>query len=111
MITPIKEILTPVAKVKIEIKDWITGGEAEYIDEALMAGVEVKPDIANKKVNFGKFDVKAINNEKHREIEKFIVSVDGAKNEIVRQVKGLPEEDYEFVLGAISERRKKKTIE
>jgi len=110
MNTPTKKIKTPLAGAEIEIKDWITGGDAEYIDEALMAGVAVKPDLANKTAKLSDFDTKAINNEAHREIEKFIVSVDGVKDGVVKLVMNLPEDDYDFIKTEIANRRKKKEV-
>ena len=102
-----KKIITPIAKVEVIMNDWITGGEAEYIDEALMAGVEMKPDMANKTASFGKFDTKAIVEQAHREIEKFVVLV-GESKDVLKEVLALPEADYEFIRAEIAKRRKKK---
>ena len=110
MNTLTKKIITPQAKVEIEIKDWITGSEAEYIDEALLSGVDIKPE-ASGKMSTGKFNINVIAEQTHREIEKFIISVDGSKEKVLDAVGKLPENDYAFVIKEISNRRKKKEIE
>ena len=110
MNTPTKKIITPQAKIEIEINDWITGAEAEYIDEVLLSGVEIKPEMSGK-MSTGKFDTNVITKQTHREIEKFIVSVDGSKEKVLDAVGKLPENDYKFVIDEISKRRKKKEIE
>ena len=105
MNSPTQKITTPLAKAEIELKDWITGAEAEYIEEALMSGVDIKPDLANKTANFGKFNVGAINDQVHREIEKFVVSVNGETKDVLKAITSLPEEDYDFVKDTISDKR------
>lgn len=108
MQTPTQEFVTPVAKAKLVIKDWITGREAEAIEEALYGGIDAKPTSTG--AAFGKFDTKALTEQAHCEIEKFIVSVDGSAEKVVEAVTSLPEEDYEAVRTEIAKRRKKKVI-
>lgn len=112
MESPIKKIKAPVSGAEIEIKEWISGAEAEYIDEALLGAVKIKPDLVNKTASVSDFDTSTMKESAHREIEKFIVSVNGKKENLVEEVGNLPEEDYEFVLAAIKERRpdKKKAL-
>ncbi len=105
---PTQKITTPISKTEVEIKDWITGGDAEYIDQALMSAVDIRIDETNKKINPGKFDTGSIVEQIHREIERFIVSVNGQTKDIVKLVTGLPEDDYDFVKIEIEKRRKKK---
>jgi hypothetical protein len=107
MIAPIKTITTPVAKAKIEIKDWITGEEAERIESALLEAVKVTPEKSGN-IKFGEYDTSAINEQTHREIESFIISVDGVKENILKQALALPNDDYEFIKKEIQDRRKKK---
>lgn len=108
MQTPTNKIKTPMAGAEVEIKEWITGGDAEYIDQALMEGLEVKPDSSGQRPQFGKFNTETINKQVHREIECFVVSVNGNKEKVLENVKGLPEEDYEFIKKEISDKRGKK---
>jgi len=113
MNAPTKKIITPQAKVEIEIKDWITGAEAEYIDNVLLSGIDIKPEISSGsgKVTTGKFDTNVVTEQIHREIEKFIVSVDSLTEKILEAVGKLPEDDYAFIIAEISKRRKKKGLE
>lgn len=108
--TPTKKIVTPKSGVEVEIKDWITGQDAEYIDQALMDGVEIQPDMARKTATAKKFNMGAIKELAHREIEKFVVSVAGATENVVTAVLDLPEEDYNFICDEIGSRRSKKKI-
>jgi hypothetical protein len=107
MDTTIQKIITPIAKAEIEIKDWITGGDAEYIDEVLYKGLDIKPEMHGRP-SFGKFDARVVNEQTHREIEKFIVSVNGIKEKVTEAILTLPEDDYEFIQAEINNRRKKK---
>lgn len=108
MNSPTKNIKTPIAGAEVEIKDWITGEEAEHIEAALTENVDVKPD-QKTGANFGKFDVsKALFEHTKREIKSFVASVNGEKGDVVKAVMSLPEEDYRFVTAEISKRRKKK---
>jgi predicted patatin/cPLA2 family phospholipase len=111
MESPTQKITAPVSGAVIEIKNWITGAEAEYIDEAIMNAVEVKPDIVNKTTKFGNFNTAAIKDQDHREIEKFIVSVNDSKLEVLAEILTLPEEDYRFIQENIADRRKKKSTQ
>lgn len=112
MESPTKKITTPQSKVEIEIKDWITGAEAEYIDDVLLSGIDIQPEISGKsgKVTTGKFNTGVVTEQIHREIEKFVVSVEGHTEKILEKVGRLPEDDYAFVITEISKRRKKKVL-
>ena len=105
-----KKITTPITNTEIEIKEWITGQDSEYINDALMAGVEMKPDITNKTAIFNKFKPEAINEQTHREVERFVVSVAGVKEKVLEAILALPEEDYNFVRTCIAEIRGKKKL-
>jgi hypothetical protein len=112
-------IETPFGKHKVEIKDWITGEDREYINEPLYGSVKMKPEIvANKPdMKMGEFDVnKFIKESDHREYEKFVVSVDGLK-EIEHEGAKIPawqfvlkmhEDDTAFVKADIDSSAKKK---
>lgn len=109
MTTPTKKIKLPISGAEIELKDWITGEEAEYIDAAVYEGIDVKPDMARKTATIGKIDAGAlVNKQTHRSIEKFVVSVNGSKEKILETVRGLPETDYRTVNKEIEQRREEK---
>ncbi len=109
MKSPTKKITTPQAEVEIEIKDWITGAEAEHIDEVLLSGVDIKPEVSGK-MTTGKFDTGVVTEQIHREIAKFVVSVGGSTDKILEQIGNLPEDDYAFIITEIGTRRKKKVL-
>ena len=109
MNAPIKTIETPIAKAKLEIKDWITGQEAEHIEAALLEAVKATPEKSGN-IKFGEYNIAAINEQVHREIEAFIISINGVKENILKEVLSLPDEDYEFVKKEVADRRKKKEV-
>src|SRR6185369_1161378 len=101
------KIITPVGKAEVEIKSWITGREAEFIDELMYEAIAVKADIAGK-ADIGNVDLKKIiADTAHRKIETFVVSVGDSKENILDTVLAMHEEDYEFILNSIDEQRKK----
>jgi len=110
MESPIKKITLPVTKATAEIKEWITGADAEYIDEAILSALRVKPDIKTKSASTENIDIKSITEQVHRTIEKFVISINGIKENILKEVLSLPEEDYNFLNNSISETRNKKKI-
>lgn len=102
------KITTPVGNQTIEIRSWITGRQAEYIDELTYEAVAVKANIGGA-ADIEKVDLKKIITESnHRKIETFVVSIDGVKDRVLDTVLDMHEEDTEFILSAIEEQRKKK---
>jgi hypothetical protein len=104
-----KKIKLPISGIEIEIKDWVNAQEAEYIDDALYAGIDIKTE--NGKPKIGKFNSSVINEQTHREIEKFVIAIGAIKENILKEVLTLSEVDYEFIKDAIKERRPKKKLE
>ena len=104
------KITTPVGNAEVEIKDWITGREAEYIDELSYEAVAVKADFTGK-ADIDSVDIKKILTEtNHRKVEKFVVSVNGSTENILDTVLNLHEDDYQFILDSIDEQRKKNSL-
>jgi hypothetical protein len=102
------KITTPIGSNEIEIKDWITGREAEYIDDLMYEALAVKADMAGK-ADIGNIDLKKMISEtNHRKVETFVVSIDGSSEDVVNRVLDMHEEDTKFVLDHIDEQRKKK---
>lgn len=102
------EITTPNGSQVIEIKDWITGREAEYIDEPMYDSMAVKGDFSGN-AEIDNIDVKKIIAEgNHRLYSTFVVSIDGVKDDILNKVLDMREEDTQFILDHIEEQRKKK---
>lgn len=102
------KITTPNGSQEIEIKNWITGREAEYIDELMYEAMAVKADMTGK-ADIGSIDMKKMISEtNHRKIQTFVVSIDGVKDDILNKVLDMHEDDTAFILEAIEEQRKKK---
>jgi len=101
-------IETPYGKNKVEIKPWITGAEAEYINEPLMEAMGITPNIEKKGADFSNIDMKKISKMNHRTIESFVVSVDGVTERVLELVLGMHENDTDFIYEKIAEIRKKK---
>lgn len=108
MKSPTKKFTVTVSQAEVELKDWITGEDSEYIDEAMLDGIKMTPDARGKSVDFKEIDVAALAVEGRREIEKFVVSVGGETKDVLKLVLGLPEDDYFEVRAEIAKRRKKK---
>lgn len=109
--TPKKTIETPFGKQKVEINEWITGKDREYINAPLMKAVDAKPKMQGVKVDFemGKFDIEMFMTESdHREIEKYVASIDGKTEDIVATVLSMHEDDTQFIKDSIKEISKKK---
>lgn len=101
-------IETPIQKVKIELKPWITGADSEYINQPLMESFNITPNVENKTADLQKMDMSKITVMNHRLIERFVVSVNGSTEKVLNQVLELHEDDTDFVYAKISELRKKK---
>ncbi len=102
------KITTPIGSKEIEIKSWITGREAEHIDELMYEAMAVKADMAGK-ADIGNIDLKKMISEtNHRKIETFVISVDGVKDDTLNKVLDMHEDDTKFILDSIEDQRKKK---
>ncbi len=102
------KITTPIGSQEIEIKSWITGRQAEHIDELMYEAMAVKADMAGK-ADIGSIDMKKmITATNHRKIETFVVSIEGVADDILNKVLDMHEDDTKFILDAIDEQRKKK---
>lgn len=111
MNAPTKTIETPIGKVKVEMKEWITGRDREYIDGSFLSGIDARPRMHGKEVsmNMEKLDMEKLTNSAiHRAIEKFVVSVDGKTENVVDAVLDLHEDDTAFILKTIDDSSKKK---
>lgn len=108
---PTKKIALPVSGLTVEMKDWITGSEAEYIDDALFEAIKVTPDMRGRSASMSNFDVSKIKEETHRSFEKFIISIfeEGKDTktgaEILPAILDLPEDDYEQLKKEVIARR------
>lgn len=95
------EIVTPINKHKVELKDWITGKEGDDIERPMTnfklsasqhSEVSVSLDMATAKDDM-----------KKKSIEIVVLSVDGDKKDIQKKVENMHRNDYLFVLKKIDE--------
>ena len=106
--TDTKQIVLPICQKEAIIKNWITGRERESIESAQYSSIETEK-VGDNKVRIKNVDVNAVMNaEAHKAIEVYVVSVDGKKENIKDTVLSLHETDYQAILDAIAESRKKK---
>ncbi len=102
------KITTPIGGQEVEVRTWISGRQAEYIDELMYEAMAVKADMTGK-ADIGNIDMKKMISEtNHRKIETFVLSVDGVKDDLLNKVLDMHEDDTNFILDAIEGQRKKK---
>ena len=103
------KITTPIGAQEVELKAWITGRQAEHIDELMYEALAVRADMTGK-TDIGSIDMKKMISEtNHRKVETFVISIDGNTEDLLNKVLDMHEEDTKFVLDAIDEQRKKKS--
>lgn len=71
---PTVAVLTPVAQAKVELKTWITGAEAEYIEAPILHSINEARARADSAPVAG-VPEQAIHVANHREIEVFCASI------------------------------------
>lgn len=101
---------TPKSKTKIEIKEWINGREAEYIQEVSLNALKMGGFTGQAGApNVQEFDTAtAVKEGNHREIEMYVAKVINEsgveiteQKAILNYILDLPAEDYEFVSNSI----------
>jgi hypothetical protein len=107
MTSPIKTIKLPISGAEVQVKEWITGAEAEAIEAILYEAIDAQPS-ASGRVNFGKINPEIIDKQAHKELEIFVVSVGGSTEEVLPALLSLPEIDYKFIRDTVKELRNPK---
>ena len=92
------EIVTPIGKSKVVLKDWITGKDSQAIDSAMFAGVGTSVD--GKKLQ-PKLSDTMIADQENASIKAVVVSVDGNDANVVEAVLAMRSADYKFVLAEV----------
>lgn len=95
-----KTITTPVQKIEIELKDWITGEEGEQI-EAPMTDIQFKISAQNQSadLNIGEAMKKSVKTA----VNIIVVKVDKQPDDVWNKIRKLPNADYKFILAAVDE--------
>lgn len=92
-----KEIVTP-GGVKIVLKTWISGREANIVKEAMLKGMKVDPATGKTTEVSGDF---VIEQEKIL-LGQLVVSVDGDTNATVEKLLDLHNTEYQFVIAEVN---------
>jgi hypothetical protein len=85
---------------EIEIKAFITGGEARQIQGVFLEGMEMNIENGETKMNGLKGGV--VNKAQDKTIELLVCSVNGKKENILDSVLNLRKEDFDFVIQEIN---------
>jgi len=98
MKAPTKEITTPKTKTKVTIKEWITGGDSEDLQNTILEGMDIGADGKPTGIS-GTMVVK----QNHKAIELAVVGIEGSTGDVLKALLDLPRDDYEFILNAVNE--------
>lgn len=93
-----KEIVTPIGKQKVVIKEWLTGGEKRIVTNSLLKDVKL-----NSKENAG-FEIsgEAISKAQDIAFETIVVSIDGKEGDIAKRLLDMRSEDFDFVVTEVN---------
>jgi hypothetical protein len=87
---------TPIQKIDIEFKDYITGRDEEDIQRPITS---VKFQIGVKGEGSGEINAgEAIEKSKHIAIQRVVLSVNGKTENVLDAVLDLHKDDYKFVM-------------
>jgi len=90
------QIITPVNKVKVELREWISGRDERDIQRPIMA---VKFQLGSKGEGSGEINVgEATEQSKNIAVQKVVLSVDGKTENVLDLVLDMHKQDFEFVL-------------
>ncbi len=92
------EVVTPIGKSKVVLKDWITGKDSQAIDSAMFAGVGTSVD--GKKLQ-PKLSDTMIADQENASIKAVVISVDGNDTNVVESILAMRSADYKFVLAEV----------
>ncbi len=98
-----KKITTPIAKVVIEIKEWITGRDYEQMMEILTGKFEFDANgnpIQKKSLDPAE-TYKSLKEYNDSCLKMIVISVDGQTENLVEKIKDLPNPDYKMILEGV----------
>lgn len=96
--------------IEFEINEWITGREAEYINEPIIEATAMKMTIVDGQPvpSLDNFKNSAIKETIHRSIESVVVSINGSRDSILDSVLDLKRDTYDKIVKVIDDIVKKK---
>jgi len=89
---------TPTDAHEIEVHEYLTGGEAEQIQDAVIG--DVKVDIGGE--TSGELSGKNVRKAQDTTLKLMLVSVDGSKDDLIKTVKDFRQKDYQAVIDKIN---------
>jgi len=89
---------TPVDAHEIEVNEYLTGGEAEKIQDVIIN--DIKADIGGD--ISGEFSGKNVRIAQDKTLELMLVSVNGEKDDLIKKVKDFRQKDYQAVVDKIN---------
>lgn len=96
-----KEIITPIGKHKVVLKEWITGREKREIRKPYLEGM--KFSLEEGKAKTEEIDANAlIEKSENKAIETIVVSIDDDKEKILEKILDMRDKDYEFIVDEIN---------
>lgn len=103
-----KTITTPKMNVEVVLHTYITGREAEAIQDPLFKAMSVKPTREGKEMQVGDIDTSKVRESNHLALKFVVKSVGGNPENVVDALLDMPSEDYNFVVESVEEITKKK---
>ena len=96
-----REIITPVDKHKVVIKDWITGREKRELKKPFLDGMKFSISEGTPKaddVNAGELMTKAENVA----INLIVISVNGDNEKVLDKILDMKEKDFNFIVNEVN---------
>lgn len=101
----LKQITLPLTGQIVEVRAWITAGQALHARAALLEQAVFEQQGDEVKLAGNGFKGNALTENKIRTLEAYVATI-GGQNENIRQlITDLPEEDYDFLAAFIDEHR------
>lgn len=91
-----REVVTPIGKHKIKIKEWLTGFEKRRIQGVFLDHAEFNVD--KKETSMQNIKGEIIAKSQDVTIEVCIAEIDGKKENILETVGNMHSDDFDFVL-------------
>lgn len=97
-----KKIETP-SGFQVEVQEYITGREAREIQNIFLSSMEMKIGSDGKPDTSSPIKPEVISKAQDKTIELLVVSVNGNKENVLKQVLDLPKADFDFITQSIDD--------